>query len=312
MRTMAWITAGIGLICLFAVEKVLSAPPKRPPEPLIGGYTLNSEIPLEYFYIDDTAGGEGTHFVYSAAAVERLVKIANGTKQMVTNTVDIWELSNLDVAAEARRAPASWWLYIAMVMHEESIAGKTAVVFGSTDPSIEAMVAAFGAKEISTLEYNNLTFHTPHTVPSMRTINKQGFEHFYASHKATIDVAFSISTFEHDGLGRYGDPLHPDADLDAMHRVLSLLKPGGLLFLTVPIGPDVVVFNLHRRYGSIRLPLLLYGWEVVRKIGWDERKLTEKASWMQSFEPVFVLRKPAKKKTTEAAVGQRGLLDEEL
>jgi len=57
--------------------------------------------------------------------------------------------------------------------------------------------------------------------------------------------------------GRYGDPLNPDADLQAMARVRSILKPGGLLLLTVPVGPDVLVFNLHRRYGPARLPLLL-------------------------------------------------------
>ena len=42
-----------------------------------------------------------------------------------------------------------------------------------------------------------------------------------------------------------------------MARVRSILKPGGLLLLTVPVGPDVLVFNLHRRYGPARLPLLL-------------------------------------------------------
>ena len=28
-----------------------------------------------------------------------------------------------------------------------------------------------------------------------------------------FDVVFSISSFEHDGLGRYGDPLNPEGDL---------------------------------------------------------------------------------------------------
>jgi hypothetical protein len=285
---------------VFAAAAAASAPPKHPPEELVGAYTLNKRIPLEFFYVDDTAGGQGTHFEYSAAVVESLVKTANSTKRMVTNAVDMWELSKMDVVEEAKHAPASWWLYIAMVLHEDSIADKAAVVFGSTDPSIEAVVAAFNAKQIYTLEYNNLTFHVPPSVPPMTTINRHGFDAFYAAHKGKIDAAVSISTFEHDGLGRYGDPLHPDADLDAMHRVLSLLRPGGLLFLTVPIGPDVVVFNLHRRYGTIRLPLLLHGWEVVDQIGWDERKLHEKASWRQSFEPVFVLRKPLDKKPSDS------------
>src|SRR3546814_897826 len=98
-----------------------------------------------------------------------------------------------------------------------------------------------------------------------------------------------------------------------MHRTLSLLKPVGLLFLTVPVGPDVVVFNLHRRYGTTRLPLLLFGWEIVDQIGWDESKLLEKASWRQSFEPVLVLRKPLEKETiAEGDLHQQDTLDDEL
>jgi hypothetical protein len=77
-----------------------------------------------------------------------------------------------------------------------------------------------------------------------------------------------------------------------MKKAYQLLKPGGILFLTIPIGPDVVVFNLQRRYGCIRLPLLLQGWEVIDKIGWIEDKLITEASWRKTYEPVFILRKP--------------------
>eukprot|EP00040_Diaphanoeca_grandis_P007585 m.41500 g.41500 ORF g.41500 m.41500 type:complete len:113 (-) comp18832_c0_seq1:82-420(-) len=69
-------------------------------------------------------------------------------------------------------------------------------------------------------------------------------------------------------------------------------RPGGLLFLTLPIGPDVVVWNLHRRYGEIRLPHMLANWEVVEVIGWTESKLRQIGDWRKSYEPVFVLRSP--------------------
>ena len=70
------------------------------------------------------------------------------------------------------------------------------------------------------------------------------------------------------------------------------LRPGGLLFLTVPVGPDVVVWNLHRRYGRVRLPLLLRGWEVVDVVGWSWRRFDASADYRRSYEPVFVLRAP--------------------
>jgi hypothetical protein len=102
-------------------------------------------------------------------------------------------------------------------------------------------------------------------------------------------VIISISTIEHDGLGRYGDPLDPNADLASMAAIRSLLKPRGLFFLSVPVGADLLVWNLHRRYGELRLPLLLAGWEVYGRIGWIEEMLTKPGPAHKTYEPVFVL-----------------------
>lgn len=124
---------------------------------------------------------------------------------------------------------------------------------------------------------------------------------------------YCIYSFDHDGLGRYGDPINPSGDLVAMDTVRHVVKEGGLLFLTVPIGtkhtsehiimhdniimlvpcvcagPDVVVWNLHRRYGALRLPLLLRGWEQVEAIGWEEDLLYSPAPFTLQYEPVLVL-----------------------
>jgi len=148
------------------------------------------------------------------------------------------------------------------------------------------------AEHVTTVEYNNLTY----AHPNVTTISKYQFDELYACHghyQNSFDVAVSISSFDHDGLGRYGDPLDPEGDLKAMANAMSVLKPGGLMLLTVPIGPDLVVFNLLRRYGAVRLPLLLSGWEVVEKMFWEESKLTEPAqNYRRSYEPVLILRKP--------------------
>ena len=96
-----------------------------------------------------------------------------------------------------------------------------------------------------------------------------------------------------------------------MDTVRGVVKEGGLLFLTVPIGitwlychdmqpqtpnlgacagPDVLVWNLHRRYGAVRLPLLLQGWEQVEAVGWDHTLLHSPAPYTLQYEPVLVLR----------------------
>ena len=57
------------------------------------------------------------------------------------------------------------------------------------------------------------------------------------------------------------------------------------------LGADVVVWNLHRRYGNLRLPLLLDGWETVDRIGWDENLLNQQSHYTLAYEPVFILKK---------------------
>lgn len=76
-----------------------------------------------------------------------------------------------------------------------------------------------------------------------------------------------------------------------MRSAWRSLRPGGVLLLTVPVGPDILVWNLHRRYGRLRLPLLLQGWEEVARFGWEEDRLSAPASSRRSYEPFFLLRR---------------------
>lgn len=57
----------------------------------------------------------------------------------------------------------------------------------------------------------------------------------------------SLHAIEHFGLGRYGDPIDPDAWKKALIAVQKKLARGGRFFLSVPIGvKDKVCFNAHR------------------------------------------------------------------
>ena len=128
------------------------------------------------------------------------------------------------------------------------------------------MVAlAFGAASVTTVEYNELSYDHPlvRRVHPSKILLANHLSQITTATPTTFivpqggfDVAFSMSSFDHDGLGRYGDPINPEADISASHMVQCVVKPGALFFLTVPIGPDVVVFNLHRRYGSPNVTFL--------------------------------------------------------
>lgn len=51
---------------------------------------------------------------------------------------------------------------------------------------------------------------------------------------------------EHFGLGRYGDPVDPEACFQFFEKVQQKLKPGGRAYIAVPVGQDRVEFNAHR------------------------------------------------------------------
>jgi len=156
------------------------------------------------------------------------------------------------------------------------------LIFGSENPWYEVMAQEFGVKDVTVVEYgdrvdaNGIKYVKPAVL---------GNEQF--------DCALSISSFEHDGLGRYGDPLDPYGDLVAMVQAKRNVVYGGNLFLAVPVGRDALVWNAHRVYGSLRLPLLLQNWEILASFGFSEGdygKQFEEVVKSSYHQPVFVLR----------------------
>lgn len=61
------------------------------------------------------------------------------------------------------------------------------------------------------------------------------------------DSLSCLHAIEHFGLGRYGDPINPQGHLTGFSNLLKMLKPGGTLYISFPIGTaDQVHFNAHR------------------------------------------------------------------
>lgn len=56
----------------------------------------------------------------------------------------------------------------------------------------------------------------------------------------------SLHAAEHFGLGRYGDPIEPEAHLKFMPNLKRVLEPQGSLYFSVPVGHERVEFNAHR------------------------------------------------------------------
>jgi len=230
-------------------------PPHKIPLSLINDYTLSGRIPVQYRYYDES-----------------------------TISLKKWGKEKIDKAINTaiKRMPGNYGptdndLYRALDMF--SIDGKDVLVVGSFHPFYEGVALAYHAKKVIISEYN---------VPICDDNRIQYV--FIDDISGKFDVIFSISTFEHDGLGRYGDPLNPNGDIEAMKAVKKLLKDGGMIFLSVPVGADCLSWNAHRIYGKIRLPMLLDGFDLV----WSSVDLNlEKTYGLpigKFIQPIFVLR----------------------
>lgn len=89
---------------------------------------------------------------------------------------------------------------------------------------------------------------------------------------ASFDLILNCSSVEHVGLaGRYGvSRSEPDGDLEVMRLLGRLVKPEGVMLLTIPVGRDAVFPSLHRVYGEERLEPLLEAWKIEKEEYWGK------------------------------------------
>ena len=66
----------------------------------------------------------------------------------------------------------------------------------------------------------------------------------------SIDSLSSLHAAEHFGLGRYSDPVDPNSCFQFMDSLQRVLRPGGRLYFSVPIGRERVEFNAHRVFAT--------------------------------------------------------------
>jgi hypothetical protein len=284
-----------------------SAPPATVPMELLSAFTMEGGAALYHWYMDEKTSPEKSYQSYTREAIDRRVERARRREHFYYGLTDTFLYESLD------RHP---------------VASKTVLIVGSNVPVYESICIAAGARHCVTLEYNALDFRHPRT----HTFTVEEWRHHvvtgtscvwpreegdsYSSNEATrgapyncrFDAVWSISSLEHDGLGRYGDPISPDADLAAMAKLRDfLVSTGGLMYLSVPAGEDAVHWNSGRVYGAKRLVKLLDGWSVVGTFGLPREAATAPSEadrahalttalemfrfggWGDAFEPVFVL-----------------------
>ncbi|MCL2182024.1 MAG: DUF268 domain-containing protein [Chitinispirillia bacterium] len=204
-------------------------PPSTIPESLKDGFTMNGQIPVLYWYLDER---NDSRIHNTAEDYERAFERMNNRTFRYYGE----DINSFYAAFE-----------------KYSLKEKSVIVWGLAGLNCEAMAIWQGAKHVYVVDYNKpVCEHGKITVMNHGELVKSGIR---------ADAAISFSSFEHDGLGRYGDTLNPNGDLEAMAAARDFLKDDGFMLFGVPQGEDCLVWNAHRIYGEKRLPLLLEGWD---------------------------------------------------
>ena len=153
----------------------------------------------------------------------------------------------------------------ALKTYLDAITGKHVAVVGTESPWIEAILVNLGAEKVTTMEYRQL--HIEH--PRVNVVTPFQYAARFLNRTAErFDSVVSYSSIEHTGLGRYGDPLMPHGDMEAVAQIWCSMKPGGHLFLAVPVSRTecVLQWNAARNYSYFRMEHLTANFELLEEI----------------------------------------------
>jgi hypothetical protein len=244
-------------------------PPKQIPEEMYDEFTMDSKCKVYDWYFNhampNNEGPDWDRCIYDYIA-------------RFTNYNILENLHGSETYAYAS-------LLHVQALEKYPIMGKSVAVVGSLTPWLECILLNNGAREVTTVEYN---------VPKCTRINNLNivtYDDFCKSEKR-YDAIFSYSSIEHSGLGRYGDSLNPNGDIDTLMEIMNHLEMDGLLYLGIPVGIDGIAWNAHRIYGKHRLALIAELFIELDWIGTVTRSYLSNAKEINAGPQPIIIYKP--------------------
>ena len=140
---------------------------------------------------------------------------------------------------------------------------------GSRYSQVPLEMASLG-HEVYALDIEDYLFKHKNLKFVKGDIRKTKFE------RGFFDVVTIISTLEHVGMGKtsYGDLEERDGDVTAMAEIWRILKPGGIVLITVPFG-KAKFLPFMRIYDKARIKKITTGFKVTKEI----YMLNDKENW---------------------------------
>jgi Caenorhabditis protein of unknown function, DUF268 len=130
---------------------------------------------------------------------------------------------------------------------------------GSRLDGFVGMLSVFREVEVidirpSPYQVQNICFHQ---MDLMQPLSTEWIE--------STDSLSCLHTIEHFGLGRYGDTLDPVGHLKGLEQLKRMVKIGGRIYLSTPLGMSRVEYNAHRVFSASEiLGWFQNGWEIER------------------------------------------------
>lgn len=157
-----------------------------------------------------------------------------------------------DYNAEAGTASGHYFhqdLLIASLIHQRNPWRHLDI--GSRFDGFVAHVASY--RKIEVLDVRDLNFTGHPNIEFLQADLMQSDE----KRERIADSISCLHAIEHFGLGRYGDAIDPEGHLAGFINICKMLEPGGVLYISFPIGrQDQVHFNAHRVFH----PLSIFDW----------------------------------------------------
>ena len=242
----------------------MSKPPRTIPNELLPLYTINNRIPVYDGYSDNSVN---ENIIWS--------------KEMMDDYILRFTFDNILNNKQGSEPYTNASLWHVQLLKNINITGLNVAVIGSQTPWIEAILLNANVGHITTIDYNK-------PICSHEKITVISYDDFVKCN-TKFDIIFSYSSIEHSGLGRYGDSLNPNGDIEAMDEIYKKLKNNGILLLGIPIGRDALTWNNHRVYGPLRIRLLFDKFIELDWVGIDKNFMYYAPEYT-FYQPIIILR----------------------